>query len=131
MAGANSRGERIAFGLFDKFHRFVRIRQASVAFVHFDVFLDAAQHAEFSFDADALGVRVIDNSLRDRDIFLEWLVARIDHDRAVKTRLDAIVARLLVAMIEMDGENSFRKNFLGRANYRLEHALVGIFPGAF
>src|SRR5205807_1110515 len=85
---------------------------------------------EFSFHADALGVRFIDNSLRDRDVFFERLLARIDHDRAVKTRRDAIIARLFIAMIEMDGENSFGKHSLGGANYRLEHAFVGIFPGA-
>ena len=101
-----------------------------MAFVHFDVFFDAAQHAEFSFHADALGVCFIDNSLRDRDVFFERLLARIDHDRAVKTRRDAIITRLFIAMIEMDGENGFGKHSLGRANYRLEHAFVGIFPGA-
>ena len=58
-------------------------------------------------------------------------VARIDHDRAVKARIDAIVTGLFVAVIEVHGENCFGKNLLRRANHRFEHPLVGVLAGAF
>jgi hypothetical protein len=73
----------------------------------------------------------VDEAFADRDVFLKWLMARVDHDRAVKTRRDAVVTGFLVAMIEMHGENGVRKHSLGRADHRFEHALVRIFSRAF
>ena len=54
VAGADRGGERVAAGLPNEFDRFVRIGQGSVAFVHLDVFLDAAELAQLRLDADAL-----------------------------------------------------------------------------
>ena len=56
------------------------------------------------------GMGRIDDAARDLDILLERLVAGVDHHRAVETRVDAIHARLLVAVIEVDGENGLRKD---------------------
>ena len=76
-------------------------------------------------------MRAIDHAFGDGDVFVEWLVARVDHDRAVKARIDAIVTGLFVAVIEMHGENGFGKNLFGGADDRFEHALVGVFARAF
>ena len=58
-------------------------------------------------------------------------MARVDHDRAVETGVDAVVAGLLVTMIQMHGEDRFRENLLRGANDRFEHALVGVITRAF
>ena len=54
VAGADGGGERIATGLPNEFDRFVWIRQAGVAFIDLDVFLDAAKLSQLGLDADAL-----------------------------------------------------------------------------
>ena len=77
------------------------------------------------------GMRAIDHAFRDGDVFVESLVAGVDHDRAVEARIDAIVAGLFVAMIEVDGEDGFGENLFGGADDRFQHPLVGIFPRAF
>ena len=56
VAGADGAGQRIAAGLLDEVLRLFGIGQAGVAFLDLDVLLDAAEHAEFGLDADALGV---------------------------------------------------------------------------
>ncbi len=109
----------------------ITIRQRRVSLIDLDVFLDASELAQLGFDADAFGVRLLHDPFRDRDIFFARLVAGVDHHRAVEPGLDAIVAGLLIAMVEVHGEDRFRKDLFGGADHRLEHALVGIFPGAF
>ena len=63
VAGADRRGERVAAGALHEFHRFVRIRQAGVPFVDFDVFFHAAEHSQLRLHADAFGVGAIDDAL--------------------------------------------------------------------
>ena len=48
----------------------------------------------------------------------------------VSIDVDAIVAGFLVTVVEVHREDGFGENLFRRANDRLEHALVGVFPGA-
>ncbi len=130
VAGADGGGERVAPGLVDEFDGLVRVGQAGVAFVHLDVFLHAAELAEFGLDADALGVGALDDALGDGDVFVEIVVAGVDHDRRIKAAVDAVVAGFLVAVVEMDGEDRLGENDLRRADDGFEHALVGVFARA-
>src|ERR1041384_1316566 len=123
--------ERITTGTLDEFPSFVGVGQASVAFVYFNVFLDAAEHAEFGFHTDALGMRAVGNAPGDGDVFVECLVAGVDHDRAVEARVDTIVAGGFITVVEMDGEDGFGKNLFGGANDCFEHPFVGVSAGAF
>jgi hypothetical protein len=102
-----------------------------VFFVHANIFLHPTEHAELGFDADSFRMRAIDHAFRDRDIFLKRLVAGVDHDRAVKPGVDAVVARLFVTMIKVHRENGFGENSFRCANDRLEHAFVRVFACAF
>ena len=102
-----------------------------MTFVDVDVFLHTAEHAEFGFDADALGVGALHHPLGDGDVFVERSVARVDHDRAVKTGIDAIVAGLLVTVVKMHGENCLGIHGIGGADESLKHALVGVLAGTF
>ncbi len=131
VAGADGHGERIATGTLDELDSLIGIGQAGVAFIDFDVFLDAAEHAELGFDGDALGVGAVDDAAGDGDVFVKVFVRGVDHDRAVEAGVDAVVASLLVAVIEMDGEDGFRENLLGGADDGFEHALVGVITRAF
>ena len=106
------------------------IGQAGVAFLDLDVFLDAAQHAQLGFDADPLGMGAIDDALGDRDVLVERLVRGVDHHRAVEAGINAVVAGLLVAVVQMHGEDGFREDLLGGADDGFEHALVGVLPRA-
>ena len=117
--------------MLDKLDRFVRVSQARMTFIHADVFLDTAQHSQLRLHTDAFGVGLIDDALCNLDVFLEWLMTGVDHDGAVKTRGDTIVARFLVAMVEMHGKDRLGKHAFGCANYRFEHPFVGIFSRAF
>ena len=101
-----------------------------MSFIDLDVLLDASELTELRFDADAFGVRPFHDALGDRNVFIERLVARVDHDRTVEPGVDAIVAGFLVAMVKMDGENSFGKHLFGGPDHRFQHPLVGILPGA-
>jgi hypothetical protein len=81
-----------------------------VLFVHLDVFLHAAEHAEFRFDAQPFRMAPLHDPLGDRDILIERLVRGVDHHRRVKAGVDAIVAGLLVAVIEMHRVDRFGKD---------------------
>ena len=131
VARADGGGERIATCLLYELHRFIRIGQGSVTFIDRDVLLHPAELAQFGLDADAFLVRAIHHAFGDGDIFGERLVARVDHDRTVKTRVNAIVAGLLVTMIEMHGKDRVLEHFFRRADQRLEHPFVGVLPRAF
>ena len=89
-------------------------------------FFDAAQHAELGLDGDALGVGAVDDALGDLDVLLERIVGGVDHDGAEEARVDAVVAGLLVTVVEMDGEDGLGENLAGGADDGLEHALVGV-----
>ena len=56
----------------------------------------------------------IDHALGDRDVLLERIVRGVDHDRAVEAAVDAIVAGLLVAVIEMHREDGLGENLAPR-----------------
>ena len=99
-----------------------------VTFLDFDVLLDAAEHAEFGFHRKTLGVGLLDDALRDGDVLIEGIVRGIDHDGAEEARIDALVAGLLVAVVEMDGVDRLREHIARRADDGLEHALVGVLP---
>ncbi|MDE1170406.1 MAG: hypothetical protein PW734_04220 [Verrucomicrobium sp.] len=60
----------------------------------------------------------------------EVLMGGVDHDRAVEAGIDAVVAGLLVAVVEVDGEDVLRIHLRGGADEGLKHALVGVFPRA-
>ena len=115
----------------DEALRFGGIGQAGVAFLDFDVFLHAAQHAQFGLDADPLGVGAVHDALGDRDVLVERIMRGVNHHRTEKAGINALVAGLFVAVIQMHGEDGFREDLLGGADDGFEHALVGVFPGAF
>jgi hypothetical protein len=75
-------------------------------------------------------VRGVDHALRDRDVLFEWVVRGVDHHRAEEAGVDALVARLFIAVIQVDRENGLGKNLARRSNDRLEHPLVGVFARA-
>ena len=62
--------------------------------------------------------------------FVELLVRGVDHHRAVEAAVDAVVADLFGAVIEMDGEDRLGKDLVGRADHRFEEPLVGVAAGA-
>ncbi len=130
VAGADGGGERIATGALDEFDDFIGVGQAGVAFIDDDIFLDAAEFTEFGFNAQTFGMGAIDDAFGDGDIFLKRLVRGIDHDGAVKARVDAIVASRLVAVVKMDGINGVGEDFLGGANDGFDHPFIGVIPRA-
>src|SRR4030095_4012258 len=101
-----------------------------MALVHFNVFLHAAKLAQLRLDADALLVSALHDAFRDSDVFFKRLVAGVDHDRAVEPGIDAVIAGLFVAMIEVNGKNRVAKHLFGGADQGFEHPLVGVFPRA-
>jgi len=50
-------------------------------------------------------------------------------DRAEETGVDALVAGLLVTVVEVDGEDGLGEDLAGRADDGFEHALVGVGAG--
>ncbi len=127
VAGADGGGEGVAAGPLDEFDGLLGIGEAGVAFVDLDVLLDAAELAELGLDADALGVGAVDHPLGDGDVLLEGVVGGVDHHRAVEAGIDAIVAGLLVAVVEVDGVDRLGEDIVGGADEGLEHPLVGVF----
>src|SRR5437868_12177792 len=77
VTGADRGRERVTLCLLDELDSFVRVGQASVSFIHLNVFLDAAEPAELGFDADAFGMRFINDALGDGNVFVEVRVAGI------------------------------------------------------
>jgi hypothetical protein len=130
VAGADRGRERIAFRLFNELDRLLRVSQTGVPFIDFDILINAAQHSQFGFHADAFWMRTVDHPFCDGNVLVERLMARVDHDRAVKARVDAVVAGFFISMIEMDREDGLWVHLLGCANHAFEHAFVGIFSGA-
>ena len=109
VAGADGAGQAVAPGAAHELLGLFGVGELGIGLADRDVFFDAAELAEFGLDADALGVRRVDDALGDRDVLLERLVAGVDHDGAVEPALDAVVAGLLVAVVEMDGEDGVRE----------------------
>src|SRR5438105_1301236 len=102
-----------------------------MAFIHLHVFLDATELPQFSFDADALGMGALNYSFGNCDVFFEWFVARVDHNRTVEAGSDAIVTCLLVSVIEMNGKNHRWKHLFCRSDHCFKHSFVRIFSGTF
>ena len=61
VAGANRGRKRIAFRLFDELDRLLRVSQAGVPFIDFDILFNTAQPSQFGFYADAFWVRAVDH----------------------------------------------------------------------
>src|SRR4051812_6097349 len=102
-----------------------------MTFIHLDIFFDPAELTEFRLHADAFGMSTVNYSLADGDILRKRSMAGVDHDRAVKPGVDAIVTGFLVTVIEMDRENSFRKNGFRSANHRFQHPFIRVTARAF
>ena len=93
-----------------------------------DIFLDATEHAQFRFDRHAARMRLVHDAPGDLGVLFEWFMAGVDHHRAVEAGRDAVVAGLLVTVVEMDRENRVGVHLLRGADHRLEIAFIGIFP---
>ncbi len=119
VAGADGDGQAVAAGPLDELLGLVGVGQHGVLLVDLDVLFDAAQHAQLGLDADALGVGALDDALGDRDVLVERLVRGVDHHRAVEARVDAVVAGLLVAVVEVDGEDGVGEDLFGGADHGL------------
>ena len=102
-----------------------------MTFVDVDVFLHTAEHAQFRFNTDTLSMGTFDHPLGDGNIFVERRVARVDHDRAVKAGVNAVIASLFITMVEVYGENCLGIHGIGGADESLKHALVGVLAGTF
>jgi hypothetical protein len=126
VAGADGASEAIHARALDKFLGLIWIRQLGVRLADRHVLFHAAELAEFGFHHQSLGVGRVRNALANLDVLLEWLGAGVNHHRAVKAAGDAIHAGLLVAMVEMHGENRLREKFVGTADDALQHHLVGV-----
>jgi len=122
MRVADGHGERVAAGFLDKSHRFVRVRvmagfrvgAASFTFIE----LRAHEVAEFGFHHAIVFVRVLHDLFCDFNVFLERLVARVNH-HAGKPFINAILAQLeRVAVVEMH-----RNRDGGQADSRLDEFL--------
>ena len=61
--------------------------------------------------------------------FAQRLVRGVDHHRAIEAALDAVVAGLFGAVVQVDGEDRLGKDLVGRADHGLQKPLVGIAPG--
>ena len=129
VAGADGAGEGIAAGLFDEVFGFGGVGEGGVAVLNFDVVLDAAEHAEFGFDGDPLGVGPVDDALGDLDVLVERVVGRVDHDGAEEAGVDALGAGLLITVVEVDGENGLGEDIARGADDGFQHALVGVGAG--
>src|SRR5512133_2983839 len=68
----------------------------------------------------------IHHTLGDRNVLIKGLAGSINHHRGVETAVDAVVAGLFIAVVEVDGENSFREGLVSRADEAFNHDLVGI-----
>ena len=95
-----------------------------------DVFLDALELAEFSLDDEALGVGGVDDALGDLDVLLVGEGRGVDHDGRIDAGVDAVHAGLFVAVVQMDREDGFGEDLVGRLHHGLEHLLVGVLAGA-
>ena len=127
VRGADGHGQRVAAALLDELGRLGRIGQADAAD---DVFLDAAELAQFGLDHDPLGMGPIDHPPGDLDVLRELLVRGVDHHRAVEAAVDAVVADLFGAVVQVDGEDHLGKDLVGRADHGFEEPLVGVAAGA-
>ena len=112
--------------LGDELDRLVGLGQAHAAH---DVLFHAAELAQFGLDGDALVVGPIDDPLGGLDVLVERLVRGVDHHRAVEAAVDAVVADLFRAVVEVDGEDRLGKDLFRRADHGLQEPLVAIATG--
>jgi hypothetical protein len=131
VAGADSDCERIATGTLYEFFRFCGIGQLSIFLIHGNMFFHAAEHSQFRFDGNVFGVRRVHHAFGDGDIFVESFVAGVDHYGRIKSGIDAIVTGFFVAVIQMNGENGFRKFTLRGANNGFQKSFAGVGTRAF
>src|SRR5262245_49922306 len=110
VARADGAGEGVTARLLDELLSFTGICETGVAFLDFDVLLDAPEHAELGFDRNAYRVRRIHDALCDLDVLVKRIVRGVDHHGAEEAGFDALVAGLLVTMIEVDGVDRLRIN---------------------
>ena len=120
VAGSDGTCEGVAACALDEFLSLLRIGQTCVGFINIDVFLDAAEHSELSFDGDADSMRTINHTLGDSDVLLEVFGGCIDHDRAIEARVNTVVAGLFITMVEVNSKDSFRVEGVRGADHRLK-----------
>ena len=127
MRGANRDGKGVDAGLFNELSGLRRISQFNGTN---NVFFNAAELSEFGFNNDIFGVRGVDNAFGDLDVLREFFVRGVDHDGAVETAVDAVVADFFGTVVKVNGENGVREDFVGGADHTFEEALIGIIAGA-
>ena len=92
--------------------------------------MGANEHAQFAFDDAVVLVGILDDSLANLGIFLERLVAAIDHHTG-KAFVDAFLAEFEgIAMAEVDGDGNIGGADSGFDQF-LEINGAGILSGAF
>jgi len=87
---------------------------------------NAAEHAQFRFDNDALGMSRFNHTPCDGYIFIKRIAAGIDHDRAVKTGLNAVITGGFIAVVQVNRKNGFRIDFISGANQSFKKSLISI-----
>ena len=75
-------------------------------------------------------MRSLNHALRNSDILLKGKVAGINHNRGVEPGCDAIVAGLLVAVIEVHRKDGLREDLVSGADHILEQLLICVGTGA-
>jgi hypothetical protein len=97
--------------------------------VHRDVLFDAAESSQFCFNRETLGVRAFDDALGNLNVLIEWLVRGVNHHGRIKAAVNAVVAGLLIAVVQVDSEDGLGKNIVSDADHRFEHFLMGVGAG--
>ena len=126
MAGANGHCQRIAARTFHKFSGFFRIGEFGIGLGHGDVLLYAAQLPKLSFHHNPSGMRGVHYPAGGGNVIFEIFTAGIDHDRGVKTAVDAVVTGFFVAMVQVHGKNGIRKDLISRTDETFQHNFVGV-----
>ncbi len=131
---ADSDGDGVDAGLADELDGFfgvsvdasLRVMAAFFAFVE----LGADELAEFTFDDAIVFVGVVDDFLAELDVFVEGMVAAVDHD-AGEAFVDAFLAEFVgIAVVEVDGDGDIGEADGGFDEF-FEVDGVGILAGAF
>ena len=106
VRGTNGDGKGVAAGLGDEFLDFFGMGVGRLVRGDLDLVLDTGEGAELGLDHDAVVMCVLDDLLRDLDIFGKGLGGGVDHDRG-EAAVDAGLAGLevrAVVKVQHDGD---------------------------
>jgi hypothetical protein len=126
MAGADGNCQGITSTALDEFASLLRVGQFGVGFADGNVFLNTPEHAQFRFDNNAFGVGGVNNTPGDCNVFFKGMAAGVNHDRAVETGVNAVIAGSFIAVVQVNREYGFRIDFVSGADQTLKENLIGV-----